>query len=285
MIASISTDVIRVIYLVLNPLLLLLSSGLIATSLVVTLLAIDWVIALGTALLVFLVYSAVIARSQMRLQLLGRQQALLNQRLIQVLQEGLGGIRDVLLNGHQSFYGNLYRLARSAAEASQCGFHLFLSTYPRLVIEPVGMALIAIAGYLLVRQQGVDQALPLLGAWHWVPNACCRWPRRFMRGWAQSRSAKASLAAVLQLLDQPLPAESRLSRQVPLTLVKSISLEGAHFRYGPDLPEVLKGLDLEIHRGERIGLIGSTGSGKEHHTRSADGLIAAHGRHSSGRWR
>ena len=35
-----------------------------------------------------------------------------------------------------------------------------------------------------------------------------------------------------------------------------------HFAYAPELPEVLKGLSLEIRRGERVGLIGSTGSGK-----------------------
>ena len=118
MIASISTDMVRVIYLVLNPLLLLLSSGLIAASLVLTLVSIDWGIALGTALMVCLVYSVVIATSQVHLQLLGRQQSLFNQRLIQVLQESLGAIRDVLLNGHQSFYGTLYRHGRSALEAN-----------------------------------------------------------------------------------------------------------------------------------------------------------------------
>jgi ATP-binding cassette subfamily B protein len=48
----------------------------------------------------------------------------------------------------------------------------------------------------------------------------------------------------------------------PLPLRQAIRLESVHFRYGPDQPEVLRGLDLEIRRGERIGLIGSTGSGK-----------------------
>ena len=42
----------------------------------------------------------------------------------------------------------------------------------------------------------------------------------------------------------------------------SIRLEGVHFSYGSDQSEVLKGIDVEIRRGERIGLIGSTGSGK-----------------------
>ena len=34
------------------------------------------------------------------------------------------------------------------------------------------------------------------------------------------------------------------------------------FLYAQDQPLVLKGIDLEIRRGERIGLIGSTGSGR-----------------------
>ena len=39
-------------------------------------------------------------------------------------------------------------------------------------------------------------------------------------------------------------------------------MEGVRFRYGSELPEVLAGLDLEIRSGERIGVIGSSGSGK-----------------------
>jgi ABC-type multidrug transport system fused ATPase/permease subunit len=49
---------------------------------------------------------------------------------------------------------------------------------------------------------------------------------------------------------------------MPLALKESIVFKGVHFAYGFDLPEVLHGIDLEIHRGERIGIIGSTGSGK-----------------------
>ena len=48
----------------------------------------------------------------------------------------------------------------------------------------------------------------------------------------------------------------------PLPLLEVIRLEEVQFRYEPEQQMVLRGLDLEIHRGERIGLIGSTGSGK-----------------------
>jgi ATP-binding cassette subfamily B protein len=43
---------------------------------------------------------------------------------------------------------------------------------------------------------------------------------------------------------------------------EALRLERLRFRYGSQTPWVLAGIDLEIRRGERIGLIGSTGSGK-----------------------
>jgi len=261
LIASISSDVSRVISQVLNPLLLLLSSGLIAISLLLALLAIDWAIALGAGLVVGLVYVLAMAASRRPLRVMGQRQTVLNRQLIQALQEGLGAIRDVLLDGTQTFYANAYKradqpLRRTGADAS------FLSTYPRLVLEPVGMALIAVMGLLLVRQAGVARALPLLGALALGAQRLLPVVQKVYEGWAQSRSAKDSLAKVLELIAQPLPSGRSQRRAQPLALKQGIRFEAMHFAYAPELPEVLRGIDLEIRRGERIGIIGSTGSGK-----------------------
>ncbi len=261
LIASISTDVNRVIYQVLSPLLLLLSSGLIAFSLVFALLAIDWTTAVGAGLVVGLVYAGAMASSRRPLQVMAQSQVLLNRQLIQALQEGLGAIRNVLLDGTQAFYANSYQradqpLRRNGADAS------FLSFYPRLVLEPVGMALIALIGLLLVRQAGVARALPLLGALALGAQRLLPVVQKVYEGWAQSRSAKDSLASVLELIAQPLPSGQSQGRGAPLALMQGLRFQAVHFAYGPELPEVLRGIDLEIGRGERIGIIGTTGSGK-----------------------
>ncbi len=261
LIASISTDVNRVINQVLNPLLLLFSSGLIVVALVATLLAIDWGIAVGAGVVIALVYAAAMAGSKRPLQQLSQRQVALNQQLIQALQEGLGAIRDVLLDGSQSFYTRSYRQADQPLRRAQAQGS-FLSSYPRLVMEPAGMALIALVGYLLVLQGGVAKALPLLGALALGAQRLLPMTQKVYEGWAQSRNAKCSLANVLALLAQPLPAKALLPPPQPLALRQSIRLEGVSFRYGPEQPEVLQRVDLEIRKGERIGLIGSTGSGK-----------------------
>lgn len=261
LIASISTDVNRVIGSVLNTLLQLLSSGLIAFSLIVTLVAIDITTAIGAGLAVVLVYGLAMGASRRPLQQLSQRYVVLNRELIQALQEGLGAIRDVLLTGTQGFYANTYRnadqpLRRLLADAS------FLSAYPRLVLEPVGMALIALVGYLLVREKGVEQALPGLGALALGAQRLLPLVQKVYEGWAQSRNAKSSLFNVLKLLNQPLPLNCQLPPSAPLQLQHSIRFEDVHFAYAPDLKEVLTGLTIEVRRGERIGLIGSTGSGK-----------------------
>jgi ABC-type multidrug transport system fused ATPase/permease subunit len=261
LIATISSDVGSVISGVLNPLLLLLSSGLIAASLVAALLAIEWLIAVAAGLVVGLVYLAAMCASRQPLQQLGQRQVQLNRRLIQALQEGLGAIRDVLIDGSQAFYASSYyqadqSLRRAMADA------IFLSTYPRLVLEPVGMALIAMMAFWMVREQGVDKALPLLGALALGAQRLLPVVQKVYEGWAQTRNAKGSLANVLRLMAQPLPSDASQVRPDPIVLKQGLRFEAVHFAYGPNRPQVLRGIDLEIRRGERIGIIGSTGSGK-----------------------
>ncbi|GAA4351458.1 type I secretion system permease/ATPase [Variovorax defluvii] len=52
------------------------------------------------------------------------------------------------------------------------------------------------------------------------------------------------------------------TRSVLPPLAGRITLEGVAFRYRPDGPEVLKGIDLDIRPGEVIGIVGRSGSGK-----------------------
>ena len=70
----------------------------------------------------------------------------------------------------------------------------------------------------------------------------------------------AALESVLTMLKQPLPNITVTSS--PYSLKHSIRFNEVRFRYSTDQADVLNGLDFEICRGERIGLVGSTGSGK-----------------------
>jgi len=80
--------------------------------------------------------------------------------------------------------------------------------------------------------------------------------------WSTLQGSAASLNDVLELLEQPVPEYLSRAGAADMQFEKEISLRNLSFRYAPDAPEVLAGIDLLIPKGSRVGFIGSTGSGK-----------------------
>jgi ABC-type multidrug transport system fused ATPase/permease subunit len=256
----------------LTLLLQLITAVVVAVGLMAGLLLIDWVVALGAVALFGSVYSLLAITTRKELQRNSQRIAAAARQQIKALQEGLGAIRDVLLDGNQHTYLEIYRQAdwpqRQLGAKNQ-----FLSAFPRYAVEALGMVAIALLGGLLVLQQGSGGAvIPLLGALALGAQRLLPALQQVYASWSSLNGFNADLAGVLAMLNQPLPTEVSVAE--PLPLRKSIRLDKVRFRYGPDQPEVLRGLDLEIRRGERIGLIGSTGSGKSTTVDLLMGLLA-----------
>lgn len=256
----------------LTSLLQLVTAAVVAVGLLAGLLLIDWAVALGAAALFGSVYGLLAITSRKELQLNGQRIAAAAKQQLQALQEGLGAIRDVLLDGNQGTYVAIYRQADRPQRQLQAK-NQFLGTFPRYALEALGMVAIALLGGLLVLQQGAGGAvIPLLGALALGAQRLLPALQQVYGGWSSLKGFNADLAGVLAMLNQPLPPQ--VGAAEPLPLRYGIRLDGVHFRYGPEQPEVLRGLELEIRRGERIGLIGSTGSGKSTTVDLLMGLLA-----------
>ena len=266
-----TTQIIRTVQ-ALMALLQLVTAAVVAVGLLAGLLLIDWAVALGAAALFGSVYGLLAITSRKELQRNGQRIAAAAKQQIKALQEGLGAIRDVLLDGNQGTYVAIYRQADRPQRQLQAK-NQFLGTFPRYALEALGMVAIALLGGLLVLQQGAGGAvIPLLGALALGAQRLLPALQQVYANWSSLKAFNADLAGVLAMLNQPLPPLVRGAE--PLPLREGIRLVGVHFRYGPEQPEVLRGLDLEIRRGERIGLIGSTGSGKSTTVDVLMGLLA-----------
>lgn len=94
------------------------------------------------------------------------------------------------------------------------------------------------------------------------------WPLR-MLGMilAQGQRAAAAAERVQEVLDtEPVIVDDPAARPLPAVGADgrrgSLRFEAVSFRYGPDLPLVLHGFDLEVPAGQSVALVGATGSGK-----------------------
>ena len=244
------------------PFLTLVSSAITLIAILIALLSIDTVIALSAFGGFGLIYATIIWFTRGRMLINSQSIARESTQLIKSLQEGLGGIRDVLIDGCQDVYCQIYRNADLSLRQSQ-GNNNFISASPRFGIEALGMMLIAVLAYLLVCQpNGIAKAIPVLGALALGAQRLLPLLQGAYSSWSSIQGGQVSLKDTLELLDQPLPAYIDQPSAKPIPFHRYITLRQLSFRYTPQTPWVLHNLDLTISKGSRIGFIGTTGCGK-----------------------
>lgn len=245
-----------------QTLLSVISSMVLAVSIMSALIAINAKVALLAVLGFGVSYGLIIKLSRRRLGRNSQRVALESTRTIKVLQEGLGGIRDVLLDGTQSVFGDIYRNSIVPAARAH-GSNQIMAFGPRYIMEACGMVLIAaLAYYLSLQKGGVAAAMPVLGALALGAQRILPAVQALYSGWAGIAGNKASLEDALDLLDQPVPLDTYDTNPEPLAFQDGILLQNVSFRYADHGPSVLNDLNLYIPKGTTVGFVGSTGSGK-----------------------
>ena len=185
-----------------------------------------------------------------------------SSKMVKTLQEGLGGIRDVLIDGSQEFYCTLYRNADLSLRKAS-GDNVFIGASPRYLMEAIGMTLIAILAYVLTFQKGgVMSAIPTLGALALGAQKLLPAMQTLYGSYSGIKGSTSSFIDVLNLLDQPLPSNINQDLKKPIPFNQEVVLNNLSFRYSKDTPWILKNINLSFKKGEKIGFIGATGSGK-----------------------
>ncbi len=231
-------------------------------TILAALLAIDPFVALSAFGGFGIIYAVVITMTRHRMktysQTISREQNL----VIKALQEGLGGIRDVLIDGTQSAYCNSYRKADLSLRRARSNVAI-ISMIPRYGIEALGMILIAVLAYTLAgSESGIAGAIPVLGALALGAQRLLPVLQQGYSSFSAMRSGRTELNDALDLLEQPLPPHADEPFPEPIPFKHHIRLENLSFRYVKDTPMVLQNIDLTIPKGSRVGFIGTTGSGK-----------------------
>lgn len=189
-----------------------------------------------------------------------------------IQQESFGAIRDIILDNSQNIFINSY--IRSVRVSRLLGARIGpLQIAPRYFIEALAYMSVALIGYLLTANSlPFSQSLPTLGALVVAYQNIIQSIQQIYSCWASYKSSYASIHIVWimsripnDIANQPISySDSPPANQLHWN---SIRFHDVSFSYNYTIKDlepqkVLKGLNFTINQGDKIGIVGKSGSGK-----------------------
>ena len=244
----------------LNALLQGITSLLIFLSLLSFILFVNWRISLIAALIFGSIYFLMGKSLNNLLRKNSKIQVDSNKLIIKEIREALISIREVILDGTQELYLHYFgkvdkRLKISLAKTN------FIAIFPRFSVEAVALVTISLIAFTLAKDPiNKSNLFPVLGALALGSQRLLPALQQVYTNWTVIKGYEKSVSIVLDLLSQPF--ENYSSNKNSRNHYKKLVLKDISFSYEGSNEKVLEKIDLEIFKGEKIGIVGESGSGK-----------------------
>jgi len=161
-VTGVATKTDLVIFQVILPFLNLLSSIVMIIIITIALVTLNPLVAISVFGGFGLIYFSLVKLTSFKLLENSQKIADKSTKRVQSLQEGLGGIRDILLSGNQQTYCDIYKNADLPLRRAQAN-NAFISISPRYVIEAMGLVLITLVAFnFTLENKNIEAAIPLL---------------------------------------------------------------------------------------------------------------------------
>ena len=241
-VSAIATKTDAVIYGILNPALNAFAALVIAIVILGVLFFLEPLFTLIAFSGFGLIYLTIVRLTVRYLEENGKKISKDSSQVIRSLQEGLGGIRDVLIDGSQDFYCRIYEKADRSLRQAQ-GSNAFISNSPKFAMESLGTILIASIAFGITEYSGgIGMVVPIIGLLALGAQRLLPLLQSIYHSWASIKGNQESLVVALALLDQPMPLNE-----------SDNSIPNIEFN---------KNINIKIKKGSKIGVIGRTGGGK-----------------------
>jgi ATP-binding cassette, subfamily B, bacterial PglK len=214
-------------------------------------------------------YSAIMALSRGRLLKNSLSVSDNAQLRIKALQEGLGGIRDVRIDGTQRYFLDLYSRADRPMRRSAANNRV-INVAPRYFLEMFGLVAISVLAVVLIGgSKGIGEILPTLGAFAMAANRLLPALQQCYQSITNIRGAEVSIERTLDILNFSIDPLFLEAAPKPLLLARGIRFKKVWFRYERDSVDegippnwVLRDLSFTVPAMTTVAFVGSTGSGK-----------------------
>lgn len=181
---------------------------------------------------------------------------------IKVIQESTGSIRNIILDNIQDYFSSIYFFLDSGIRTKMAQ-NQFLTYFPKSIFESVGLIFIAIITFLYSKNifSSID-LIPVLGALAIGLQRLLPSLQKIYSSWASFKSYGEGARRIIRILDESTLNDDSLDININYKFKDKLVFEKVSFKYHSSNKYLISGLDLEICKGDRIAIIGSSGSGK-----------------------
>jgi len=179
--------------------------------------------------------------------------------VVKILQESLGGIKNLIIGGTQEIFYKNFRSSDLSLRRAQGNTSITVQS-PKFIMEGLGMSLIALLAFFLNEES--NNLIPVLGALALGAQRLLPVLQQAYAAWSSMRGAQASLIDIVLLLnkDNSSQVDEKLEKKIDFS--KKIKFEDISFKYDSDSKYVLNDINFSIYKGSMVGFVGETGSGK-----------------------
>jgi ABC-type multidrug transport system fused ATPase/permease subunit len=261
LIATITQEAPRFVYMVLQPYLLLCSNIFIASIILIGLLFINPYIALASAFVIGGAYVATYWIIKKSLIKNGKAITDRNEAIQSVLAESFIGIKDIKLNALENKYTETYKTANYSG-LNSAAFITLAGDLPRFAIETISFGAILLFAIILLVSGGNDgNVVSILSIYAIAGYKLLPTMQQIYKS-ASSISANGNVAVELFAHLHLVAEDDNKTNQKKLRTVNKISIQSIFFKYPTSINFVLNDINVEFNKGELNTIAGPSGSGK-----------------------
>jgi len=185
----------------------------------------------------------------------------LNARQIRLIQESIGGIRDIIMDASQPIFESTYASTDSRQRWLQT-FNGFMASSPRYIFESMALTLIAVYAGLADSSQSLSEKIPLLGAIVLGSQKLLPVLQQVYNTWVTIKAHSAGCYCALSAFQTGSKTRRYSKPNSTAEEFLKLSLESVSYKYPGQTRCAVKNVDLMIGQGEAVALVGPSGCGK-----------------------
>ncbi|MEO9738478.1 MAG: ABC transporter ATP-binding protein [Lentilitoribacter sp.] len=246
----------------------LVTGALTSAAIVSVVIAVNPVVALWAFTVIGGVYGATYGFSRIVLRRLGQARLAANKQRFRFVNEALMAVKEIKLLGREASYVGRYEKP-SLIMAKVSVRSTLISQIPQYIVQSIAFGGIIVLCLALLSPEQLSSGaalggiIPTLGVFAFAGQKLLPELGKLYQGLAKIQFGRAAVDSVYSDLFEKSSVEL-LPRRMPskMGLRDTLRLINISYRYPNAGKAGLYSLSLDIHAGEKVGIVGSTGAGK-----------------------